>query len=95
MSKEHNFVSAVVYLHNCAAGVQAFLSMLHAQLEEHFDKYEIVCVNDASTDDSAAIARNFAKEKDFPLTLVQMSTWQGVELAMNAGIDIAIGDFVF
>ena len=38
MSKEHNFVSAVVYLHNCAAGVQAFLSMLHALLEEHFSK---------------------------------------------------------
>ena len=30
-----------------------------------------------------------------PLTLVQMSSWHGVELAMNAGIDIAIGDFVF
>lgn len=95
MSKEHNFVSAVVYLHNCAADVQAFLTMLHGQLEENFDKFEIVCVNDASTDDSAAIVRSYAKERDFPLTLVQMSTWQGVERAMTAGIDIAIGDFVF
>ena len=95
MSKEHNFVSAVVYLHNCAADVPAFLTMLYGQLEENFEKYEIVCVNDASTDDSAAVVRSFAKEREFPLTLVQMSTWQGIESAMNAGIDIAIGDFVF
>ncbi len=95
MSKEHNFVSAVVYLHNCANDVEAFLTMLHGQLEANFEKYEIVCVNDASTDDSAAVVRSFAREREFPLTLVQMSTWQGVEPAMNAGIDIAIGDFVF
>ena len=55
MSKEHNFVSAVVYLHNCAADVPAFLTMLYGQLEENFEKYEIVCVNDASTDNSADI----------------------------------------
>ncbi len=95
MSKEHNFVSAVVYLHNCAAQVQAFLTMLYGRLEANFERYEIVCVNDASTDGSADVVRSFAREKDFPLTLVQMSTWQGTELAMNAGIDIAIGDFVF
>lgn len=95
MSKEHNFVSAVVYLHNDAPNVTPFLTMLQGQLSEHFEQYEIVCVNDASTDDTAERARDFAKKQDFPLTLVQMSSWQGVEPAMTAGIDIAIGDFVF
>lgn len=95
MSKEHNFVSAVVYLHNDAPNVTPFLTMLQGQLSEYFEQYEIVCVNDASTDDTAERARDFAKKQDFPLTLVQMSSWQGVEPAMTAGIDIAIGDFVF
>ncbi len=95
MSKEHNFISAVVYLHNDAARVTDFLAMLQGQLESNFEKYEIVCVNDASVDDTAALVRSFAKERDFPLTLVAMSSWHGVEAAMNAGIDIAIGDFVF
>lgn len=95
MSKEHNFISAVVYLHNDADRAVDFLALLQTQLEENFEQYEIVCVNDASTDDTAKLAREFAQKRDFPLTLVQMSTWQGVEPAMNAGIDIAIGDFVY
>ncbi len=95
MSKEHNFISAVVYLRNNAKNVIPFLTMLYGQLESNFEKYEIVCVNDASTDDTAALVRAFAKERDFPLTLVAMSSWHGVEPAMNAGIDISIGDFVF
>lgn len=95
MSKEHNFVSAVVYLHNDAASVRPFLSLLYGELAENFEQYEIVCVNDASTDATADEARAFAREREFPLTLVQMSTWHGIEPAMNAGIDIAIGDFVF
>ncbi len=95
MSKEHNFISAVVYLHNDAQNVTPFLTMLYDQLESNFEKYEVVCVNDASTDDTAKLVRAFAKERDFPLTLVAMSSWHGVEPAMTAGIDIAIGDFVF
>ena len=66
MSKEHNFVSAVVYLHNCAGGITSFLSMLQGQLDANFERYEIVCVNDASADDSAEKARSFARERDFP-----------------------------
>lgn len=94
MSKEHNFISAVVYLRNCADAVPPFLSMLQGQLAGAFENYEIICVNDASTDGSADAVRAFARAQDFPLTLVQMSSWQGVEAAMNAGVDIAIGDFV-
>lgn len=30
-----------------------------------------------------------------PLTILNMSLHQGVEQAMNAGLDAAIGDFVF
>lgn len=95
MTKEHNFVSAAVYLHNDEARIGSFLGYLSGLLDAQFEKYEIICVNDASTDGTAETVRAFAREHEFPLTLVQMSAWQGLEPAMNAAIDAAIGDFVF
>ena len=95
-NKEKNFVSAVVYLHDCAGQVEPFFDRLLAQLEEHFTYYEIVAVNDGCTDDTVARLKAFAAAKmEKPLTILNMSLHQGVEQAMNAGLDAAIGDFVF
>ena len=43
-NKEKNFVSAVFYLHNDAERVVPFVSELNAQLDAHFDQYELVAV---------------------------------------------------
>lgn len=94
-NKEMNFVSAVVYLHNDERRVQPFFSMLAQQLGAHFNKYEIVCVNDASTDASTSRLKEVSKQLNVPVTLINMSLQQGVELCMNAGLDMAIGDFVY
>ena len=96
-NKEQTYVSAVAYLHNDAAQVQAFLTSLNLALSAHFVHYEIILVNDASRDDSAAAVKNCVKTapEKLPVTLVNMSVFQGVELCMNAGIDAAIGDFIF
>lgn len=95
-NKEKNFVSAVVYLHDCAGQVEPFFDRLLAQLEEHFNYYEIVAVNDGCTDDTVAQLKSFAAARmEKPLTILNMSLHQGVEQAMNAGLDAAIGDFVF
>ena len=95
-NKEKNFVSAVVYLHDCAGQVESFFNQLLAQLEEHFNYYEIVAVNDGCTDGTVARLKDFASAKmEKPLTILNMSLHQGVEQAMNAGLDAAIGDFVF
>ena len=45
-NKEKNFVSAVFYLHNDAERVVPFVSELNAQLDAHFDQYELVAVDD-------------------------------------------------
>lgn len=95
-NKEKNFVSAVVYLHNCAQQVEHFFDALLGQLDAHFDYYEIVAVNDGCTDETVKQLKAFAAEKmDKPLTILNMSLYQGLEQAMNAGLDAAIGDFVF
>ena len=52
-AKESNFVSAVVYLRNDAARVGAFLQAVCEQLERHFAQFEVVAVDDCSTDGTA------------------------------------------
>ena len=96
MEKESNFVSAVLYLHNAEETARGFLECVCGVLARHFLKYEVVCVNDASDDRTAAEVREFAAEHPgAPVTILHMSYFQGRELAMNAGMDLAIGDFVF
>ena len=93
--KEKNFVSAVAYLGSDPALVRPFLDMINAELSAHFEKYEIICVNDACRAAADEVRNYSAGDNNVPVTLVNMSVRQGVELCMNAGIDISIGDYVF
>ena len=96
LNKEKNFVSAVVYLYNDEKDVGGFLSTVNGVLKENFEKYEIVCVNDCSTDNTVKAVEAFCEENSVKsLTLINTSFFQGVESAMVAGVDISIGDFVF
>ena len=95
LSKEHNFVSAVIYVRNNADTIKGMLEHVHTNFEKMFEQYEIICVNDGSTDESENIIKNMAKEYDCAISLVNMGYTQGVELSMNAGEDLAIGDFIF
>ena len=95
MQKEQTFISAVVYLHNDAGTVISFMENMEKVLQDNFVNYEIIAVEDACTDDTMAKLKNWAKGKDLALTILHMSLYHGVEDAMNAGIDTAIGDFLF
>lgn len=96
-NKEKNFASAIVYVHNDAELLWSFLETLYRFFETHFEKYEVICVNDNSADHSVSVIREFvqSEQPQRPLTVINMSISQGMELAMNAGIDCAIGDFIF
>ena len=95
-NKEKNFVSAVVYCYNCQGAVASFLKGVNDTLKENFDRYEIICVNDCSTDNTVKAINDFCEENTVKsLTVVNTSFAQGVESAMIAGQDMAIGDFVF
>ena len=93
--KKPNFISAVIYVRNNEAAIGPFLTYVYGQLEKQFSQFEIICVDDASTDLSAAKIKEAAKDFTCAVTIVNMGFAQGVELAMNAGCDIAIGDFVY
>ena len=94
-NKEKNFISAVVYLHNDGVRAVKFFKMLTEQLDAHFEQYELIAVDDACTDDTVSLLRDWAKELTKPLTFLHMSLFQRLEPCMNAGLDASIGDYVY
>lgn len=96
ITKEKNFVSAVVYTYNNENEVYPFLKSVANTLDKYFEKYEIICVNDYSTDKSTQKIEEFANELTHSqITILNLSYYQGLEKAMHAGVDLSIGDFVF
>lgn len=95
-NKEKNFASAVVYVRNAENRIEEFLKMLIMVMENNFEHSEIICVNDSSDDGSL---KKIRKTGDFASTtsisVINMSYFHGLELSMNAGVDMSIGDFVF
>jgi dolichol-phosphate mannosyltransferase len=65
-------------------------------LQKSFERFEFICVNDKSSDDSARKVK-LACEKigNTAISIINMGYYHGVELSMNAGVDLSIGDFVF
>lgn len=97
MQKEKKFASLVVYLHNVEAYINFFLDKILPICESHFQEFEIVCVDDGCTDETMEKLRNYIEKNEIKamVNIIHMSFFQGLESAMNAGRDIAIGDFVY
>lgn len=96
INKEKNFISAVLYVRNNEKQIVDAIKKINDVLNSNFEKYEIICVNDYSTDKSLEQIRNFANTiEGSVISILNMSYYQGIELSMNAGVDLAIGDFVF
>lgn len=95
INKEKNFISAVVYLHDDEARVVPFFRMLNERLDARFEQYELIAVDDRCADGTTAALKEWAGELQKPLTIIHMSLYQGVETAMNAGLDCSIGDYVY
>ena len=95
-NKEKNFVSAVIYVHNAESRIEKFLEMIITVMENNFEHSEIICVNDCSDDKSVSIIKTISDSAySTSISVINMSFFHGLELAMNAGVDLAIGDFVF
>lgn len=94
MDKEKSFVSFVVYIHNDEDAIIEFLNQIDTYISAHFEKFEIICVDDGSTDNTVKRIKSFVS-KGKSITIVDMGFYQGVELSMNAGVDISIGDFIY
>lgn len=95
-SKEKNFVSAVIYVHNAEKRIEEYLKAIIQTMESNFEHSEIICVNDSSDDDSLKKIKEMSHwATTTNVSVVNMSYFHGLELGMDAGVDMSIGDFVF
>lgn len=95
--KEKKFISLVVYLHNAEDYIQHFMAAVIPVCERSFQDFEIVCVDDGCTDATIERLKEYLEKNQIKamVNVIHMSFFQGMESAMNAGRDIAIGDFVY
>ena len=83
-------LSVIVPVYNA----EAFLARcLDSLLDQDVEDYEIVCVNDGSTDNSGTILKDYKKAHSQVLTLVEQEN-QGLSAARNAGMVVAKGDLI-
>ncbi len=95
-NKEKKFVSSIIYVHNAEKRIEEFLGTIISIMEKNFEHSEIICVNDCSEDRSVDLIKKYSETvTSTSVSIVNMSHFHGLELAMDAGIDLSIGDFVF
>lgn len=93
---EKKYISAVVYVHNDQELLPDFLKTVMGILENNFQDWEVIFVNDGSTDGSEELIRDFFYLHPIPaVSIINMSYFQGIELSMSAGVELAVGDYVF
>ena len=82
-------VSVVITAHNYGKYLR---ESIESVLSQHFDDYELIIVNDASTDNSGDILRLY--ESNPKITIINLHTNVGLSKAANISIKRASGDFI-
>lgn len=73
--------------------VSAFLEdCLNSIIQQTYNNFEIICINDGSTDNSLEILEKFA-QKDKRIKIFTQKN-QGVSVARNLGLDKAKGEYI-
>lgn len=95
LNKEKNFISVVAYLKNNENDIQNFALKLDELLKDKFEAYEFVFVNDNSDDKTKSKLKEISDSLNGNVVVIDLAYNHGLEVAMLAGVDFAIGDFIF
>ncbi|MCU7618344.1 glycosyltransferase family 2 protein [Chryseobacterium sp. PBS4-4] len=83
-------VSVIIPIYN----TEKFLSeTIESVLSQSFDDFELILVNDGSTDNSGIICENYLKKDNRIQYFIQENS--GVSVARNLGLSKAYGEYVF
>jgi len=93
LTKSDIFVSVVAPLRNDADIITDFINDVMIILKDNYTNYELVLIDDGSTDETVQKIRESLSHHEC-IRLIRLSRNFGVELAISAGLDSAIGDFV-
>ena len=85
-------ISVIAPLYNSAAILEPFLEEATRALEPHYAFFEIILVDDCSTDDTPAAVQKLLSRFQ-RVRFLRLSRRSGSEVAISAGLDSAIGDF--
>ena len=83
-------ISVIVPVYNTEPWLASCLDSVLAQSEQDF---EVICVNDGSTDGSGATLKRYTEQDKRVRVLTQKN--QGQSVARNAGLDVAKGEYIF
>jgi len=82
-------ISVIIPAYNCSKYLECCLSSIQAQA---FRDFEVIIIDDGSTDDTAAVALSFAqKDAAFKLTRTKNA---GVSSARNLGLSLSTGKYI-
>lgn len=84
-------LSLVVPMYNEEEGLSTFLDRVVPHVEPLTEDYEIVCVNDGSSDRTVALLKE-ARKTNPRIKIIDLTRNFGKEAALTAGIDFATGD---
>ena len=86
------FISIIIPMYNAVSSIEKCVESTQHQDLSTAD-YEIIVINDGSTDDSLAAVTELAKKYDNILVFSQ--TNGGLSIARNAGLEHAAGEYIF
>jgi dolichol-phosphate mannosyltransferase len=92
MSKDL-IISVVVPLHNAQNKIEHFVKQTVLTLEQNFQNYELILVDDNSVDKTVELIRALLP-RHRNIRLLILSRHYKNQVAMTAGLDHAIGDYV-
>lgn len=83
-------VSIIVAAYNSAKHLPL---MLHSVLEQRYRPFELILIDDGSTDDIGS-AVSLYKDKSEDITIIRLGRNMGLAAALNAGLKAATGEFI-
>lgn len=86
-------ISVVVPMYNEAENIEVFYERLKKVLDHLKETYEIICVDDGSTDETLKKLLRL-RERDPEVKIISLSRNFGKEIALTAGIDFSSGEVV-
>lgn len=88
---DKTLISIVVPVYNTSEYLQECLSSL---LKQSLKEFEIICVDDCSTDNSSQIINNM-QLNDSRIKLIQNEHNSGVSFSRNTGLSASVGEYVY
>lgn len=97
MNKENKFISIVAYVNNNLPEIKDYLTKVLPVFVSSFSNCELILVVDGPNESELQFIHEYYQTNpaDYIVSIIKLGTSQGLESAMNAGRDMAIGDYVY